>query len=416
MFTRLLAYLIRDGSLRVIDGAGRTRVLGDGTPPAATIRVASRRADAAIALNPSLRVGEAYMDGTLTIEDGTLYDALAVIARNFDRVSGHPWLGAIERATSRLKQHNPRARARRNVAHHYDLSGALYDLFLDRDRQYSCAYFTRPDDTLDAAQDNKKRHIAAKLLLDRPGLRVLDIGSGWGGLGLYLAARTGADVTGVTLSTEQHRMSEQRAAAAGLGARAKFHLRDYREQTGRFDRIVSVGMFEHVGKRNYREFFGRVRDLLADDGVALIHAIGYSDAPGSINPFIRKYIFPGADLPALSEVFAAVERSGLIVTDMEILRLHYAETLRSWRERFMAHRDEAQALYDARFVRMWEFYLALCEVGFRYRTNIVFQMQLAREHGAVPITRDYMLEGERALARSGPEAVSLIPAAFGDDP
>ncbi|HEX4260037.1 MAG TPA: cyclopropane-fatty-acyl-phospholipid synthase family protein [Acetobacteraceae bacterium] len=407
MFTRLLASLIRDGSLRVIDGAGRSRLLGDGGPPAATIRIRSRRADIAIALNPGLRVGEAFMDGTLTIEDGSLYDALAVIARNFDRIGTHPWLGAIERAQSRLKQRNPRARARQNVAHHYDLSGALYDLFLDRDRQYSCAYFTRGDETLDAAQDDKKRHIAAKLLLDRPGLSVLDIGSGWGGLGLYLAARTGAQVTGVTLSAEQHRISEERAAAAGMSGQARFHLRDYRELTGRFDRIVSVGMFEHVGKRHYDEFFARIRDRLTDDGVALIHSIGYSDAPAPINPFIRKYIFPGADLPSLSEVFAAVERSGLIVTDVEILRLQYAETLRHWRERFMARRDAAEALYDARFVRMWEFYLALCEVGFRYRTNMVFQVQLARQQEAVPLTRDYMLRGERALAWSGPEPVSL---------
>jgi cyclopropane-fatty-acyl-phospholipid synthase len=294
-----------------------------------------------------------------------------------------------------LKQHNPIGKTRRNVAHHYDLSGELYDLFLDRDRHYSCAYFAHPGDTLDVAQDNKKRHIAAKLLLDRPGLKILDIGSGWGGLALYLARAADADVTGVTLSTEQHKVSQTRSAQAGLADQVRFHLRDYREEYGRYNRIVSVGMFEHVGKRNYAEFFGKLRGLLEDHGVALIHSIGYSDTPGPINPFIRKYIFPGADLPTLSEISAAAERSGLIVTDVEILRRHYAETLRHWRERFVARWNDAAQIYDERFCRMWEFYLALCEVGFRYRTNVVLQMQLTKRMDAVPITRDYMFDWER---------------------
>jgi cyclopropane-fatty-acyl-phospholipid synthase len=281
------------------------------------------------------------------------------------------------------------------VAHHYDLSSALYEIFLDRDRQYSCAYFTEPDDTLEAAQEKKKRHIAAKLRLDRTGLKVLDIGSGWGGLGLYLAEAFGAEVTGVTLSTEQHSFSTQRAAQSPAGARVRVELRDYRELDGQFDRIVSVGMFEHVGKSNYAKFFARIRELLSYDGVALIHSIGYADTPAPINPFIRKYIFPGADLPSLSEVFAAVEPTGLWVTDVEILRLHYAETLRHWRERFMARSEEVKALYDERFFRMWEFYLVFCEIGFRRRTNMVFQMQLTRRIDAVPTTRDYMVDIER---------------------
>lgn len=399
MFVALLRSIIRTGSLRLIDGAGRTHLLGDASPPVATIRLASRGLHVRLALNPALAVGEAYMDGTLTIEDGTLYDFLDVVACNYARAGHHPWLGLLQRIGSGLKQRNPTGRAQRNVAHHYDLSGSLYDLFLDRDRQYSCAYFSDGTENLEAAQENKKRHIVAKLLLDRPGLRVLDIGSGWGGLALDLARTAEAYVTGITLSIEQHALSQTRAAADGMSDRARFHLRDYRDEVGRYDRIVSVGMFEHVGKRHYAEFFAKLHGLLAEDGVALLHSIGYSDTPAPISPFIRKYIFPGADLPSLSEVFAAVERSRLIVTDVEILRLHYAETLRHWRERFMARREEAARLYDERFCRMWEFYLALCEIGFRRRSNIVFQMQLAKRVDAVPIIRDYMLDEERKLGR-----------------
>jgi cyclopropane-fatty-acyl-phospholipid synthase len=411
MFVSLLKSVVRAGSLRLIDAAGRIHLLGDGTPPGATVRLRSRRAAYSLALNPSLAIGEAYMDGSLAVEQGTVYDFLEVLARNYTP-GAHPWLAFLERLGRGLKQRNPVGRARRNAAHHYDLSGELYELFLDRDLQYSCAYFARPDDTLEAAQENKKRHVASKLLLDRPGLRVLDVGSGWGGLGLHLAREAGADVTGVTLSTEQHTRSEARAAQAGLADRVRFRLRDYREEEGRYDRVVSVGMFEHVGKRNHAEFFRKLRDLLEEDGVALVHTIGYSDAPGPINPFIRKYVFPGADLPSLSELAAAAERGGLIVTDVEVLRLHYAETLRRWRERFLAHWEDAARLYDERFCRMWEFYLALCEVGFRHRTNVVLQVQLARRADALPITRDYMVEWERhgrlpASRRAGAGAATL---------
>jgi len=401
VFIPILKRFVREGGLRVIDAAGRSHAVGDGSPPRATIRLTSKRLEYTLILNPSLSVGEAFMEGTLQVEDGTLYDFLDVLARNFDNVGRLPWLAFIERVGRGLKQYNPVGKAQHNVAHHYDLSAQLYDIFLDRDRQYSCAYFRSADDSLETAQENKKRHIAGKLLLDRPGLKVLDIGSGWGGLALHIAEHSDADVTGVTLSTEQYRMSSSRATAAGLGDRVRFHLRDYREEPARYDRIVSVGMFEHVGKRNYAEFFVKLRDLLTDDGVALVHAIGYSDTPAPINPFIRKYIFPGADLPSLSEVFAVVERSGLWVTDVEILRLHYAETLRHWRERFMARRDEVVRLYDDRFCRMWEFYLVLCEIGFRRRTNMVFQMQLTKRVDALPITRDYMIDWERGNRARG---------------
>jgi cyclopropane-fatty-acyl-phospholipid synthase len=396
LFPAILKSIVRTGSLRLIDGSGKVHDYGDGTPPRCTIRLGARHLDYTLALNPELSIGEAYMNGLLTIEEGSLLDVLEVVARNYGNFKQTAWFSLLSRVMSRLKQYNPIDRARRNVAHHYDLSGELYDLFLDKDRQYSCAYFANKDDDLETAQERKKRHIASKLLLDRPDLKILDIGSGWGGLGLYLAKETGTDVTGVTLSVEQHKISEGRALAAGLADRARFRLRDYREEPGQFDRIVSVGMFEHVGKKNYDEFFGKLSDLLTADGVALVHSIGYSDTPAPINPFIRKYIFPGADIPSLSEVFASAERSGLVVTDVEILRLHYAETLRHWRERFMANRQRATALYDERFCRMWEFYLVLCEIGFRFRSMMVFQIQLAKRADAVPITRDYMINWEQA--------------------
>lgn len=396
LFPAILKSIVRTGSLRLIDGRGKIHDCGDGTPPRCTIRLGARHLDYTLALNPELSIGEAYMNGLLTIEEGSLFDALEIVARNYGNFKQTAWFSLLSRIMSGLKQYNPIDSARRNVAHHYDLSDELYDLFLDKDRQYSCAYFANKDDDLETAQERKKRHIASKLLLDRPDLKLLDIGSGWGGLGLYLAKETGADVTGVTLSVEQHKISEARAVAAGLADRARFRLRDYREEPSQFDRIVSVGMFEHVGKKNYDEFFGKLSDLLTADGVALVHSIGYSDTPAPINPFIRKYIFPGADIPSLSEVFASAERSGLVVTDVEILRLHYAETLRHWRERFMANRQRAAAFYDERFCRMWEFYLDLCEIGFRFRSMMVFQIQLAKRADTVPFTRDYMMNWERA--------------------
>jgi cyclopropane-fatty-acyl-phospholipid synthase len=393
--TALLRSIVQDGSLCVIDSGGRRHIIGDGSPPEATLRLTSKASEYTLALNPALSVGEAYMDGRLVIEEGSLYDFLDVVARNYGRGEQSWWLDLLSRLGKGLKQANPVSRARRNVAHHYDLSSTLYDIFLDADRQYSCAYFKSPEESLETAQENKKQHIAAKLRLEQPGLKVLDIGSGWGGLGLYLAETFGAEVTGVTLSSEQHSLSTERATRSPAGERVRFELRDYRELTGTFDRIVSVGMFEHVGKKNYAEFFNRLRDLLSEDGVALVHSIGYADTPAPINPFMRKYIFPGADLPSLSEVFAAVERSGLWVTDVEVLRLHYAETLRCWRERFMAQRGEVARLYDERFCRMWEFYLVLCEIGFRRRTNMVFQIQLTSRVDDVPITRDYIVDAER---------------------
>jgi cyclopropane-fatty-acyl-phospholipid synthase len=334
----------------------------------------------------------------LTVEEGTIADVLEILLSNVG-AGAQPWLlkarARLRRCWRTLAQFNRMARARRNVAHHYDLSGTLFDLFLDADRQYSCAYFERPNATLEEAQMAKKRHIASKLRLDRPGLKVLDIGSGWGGLALDLARNAKADVLGVTLSKEQLAMADARAQSLGLADRCRFEFADYRAVKGPFDRIVSVGMFEHVGVTYYDAFFAKLHDLLTEDGVALLHTIGRTDGPGATNPWTAKYIFPGGYTPAMSEVLASIERSGLYVTDVEVLRLHYAETLKEWRARFAKNWNKAAALYDERFCRMWEFYLAGAEMSFRYDHLVVFQFQLAESLSALPLTRDYMLESER---------------------
>ncbi len=397
----LLKFMIRDGAMAIEDTSGKVTLVGDGSPPRCKVKLHQRSLEWTLLINPPLKVSEAYMDGRLTIEEGDIGDFTEVVARNYHHLEAH-WLVKLafrlQRQGRWLKQYNPVGKAKQNVAHHYDLSGRLYDLFLDRDRQYSCAYFEEGQEDLEVAQRDKKRHIAAKLRLGKPDLRLLDIGSGWGGMGLYLASVASARVVGVTLSEEQHKLSRERAEKAGLAERCDFRLQDYRSLTERFDRIVSVGMFEHVGKKNYDEFFGKVRDLMADDGVCLLHTIARFNEPGPINPFIRKYIFPGADLPTLSEMLPVIEENGLFVTDIEILRLHYAETLKIWRQRFNANRAAVAELYDERFCRMWELYLVGCEMGFRYQGLMVVQVQLTRRQETLPLTRDYMFEWERAQA------------------
>jgi cyclopropane-fatty-acyl-phospholipid synthase len=399
LLRRLLPSFIRQGSLRLTTAHGTTLVLGDGTGKALAARFTTTRAQWHLLFDPELALGETYMDGTFVMEQGSIAELLE-LALSQEQASKPPrwarvqWL--LRYLGRRLAQFNRPARARKNVAHHYDLDQRLYSLFLDADRQYSCAYFEHPEQSLDDAQLAKKRHLAAKLLV-KPRARVLDIGSGWGGLGLYLAELTGMQVTGVTLSQEQLALSRQRAEEKGLSGQVAFRLQDYRDIAEHFDRIVSVGMFEHVGVGYYDRFFRKAADLLADDGVMVLHSIGRSEGPGITNPWIAKYIFPGGYIPALSEVLPSVERAGLLVTDIEILRLHYAETLRHWRERFLAHREDLERVYDARFVRMWEFYLAASEMTFREQGMMVFQLQLTKRQDVVPITRDYIAREEARL-------------------
>lgn len=399
MLRYLLRQFIRRGTITFTAANGEKFTCGDGTGPHFFARFLTRDAERRVLRNPELALGEIYTEGSFVIENGSIAEFLAILMDQPDVVPRWArlqwWLRYLAR---HLRQFNPRSRAKNNVAHHYDLDGRLYSLFLDSDKQYSCAYFEQPDITLDDAQLAKKRHIAAKLLV-RPGDRVLDIGSGWGGLGLYLAEATDARVTGVTLSSEQLQVSNARAAEKNLANSAKFLLEDYRDIPGPFERIVSVGMFEHVGVDFYDTYFKRCAELLTDDGIMLLHSIGRSEGPDATNPWIAKYIFPGGYIPALSEVLPAIERAGLLVCDIEILRLHYAETLKAWRERFMARREEAIQLYDERFVRMWEFYLACSEMAFRKQNLMNFQIQLAKRQGVVPITRDYIGREEARLRR-----------------
>jgi cyclopropane-fatty-acyl-phospholipid synthase len=400
---RLLRYFlttaIRDGSVSFTTPTGLVFHCGDGSGVPLSVRITTRSAIRRLLLDPELAFGELYMDGELLVEHGSLADLIAVLLDQPGAWTPY-WAklqATLRRLVRRLLQFNPRPRAQRNVAHHYNLDGRLYALFLDADRQYSCAYFERADLSLEEAQLAKKRHIAAKLLI-KPGQSVLDIGCGWGGLARYLSEAAGARVTGITLSTEQLHYAESRLSENPLPDIA-FGLKDYRDVEGRFDRIVSVGMFEHVGIGHYEAFFRRCAECLADDGVMLLHSIGRSEGPSSTSPWIDKYIFPGGYIPALSEVLAAIERSCLLVTDVEILRLHYAETLKIWRERFLARREEAERLYDERFVWMWEFYLAGAEMSFRKQGLMNFQIQITKRQGVAPMTRSYIGEAEQRLRR-----------------
>ncbi|PSJ61644.1 SAM-dependent methyltransferase [Pseudaminobacter soli (ex Li et al. 2025)] len=414
LLQRIIERLVRKGNLTVTGSNGSTSTFGDGSGDPIHIVFRTRRAERAIALDPMLALPEAFMDGELDIVKGDVLGLLHVAYENMGQ-SGieAAWTKALEglrHAFRRFQQLNTTNRSRRNVQRHYDLSGELYKLFLDDDMQYSCAYFERPDMTLEEAQLAKKRHLAAKLRL-KPGQNVLDIGSGWGGLGLYLARNFEVNVLGVTLSTEQHGVSTERANAEGLENHVHFELRDYRHLTERFDRIVSVGMFEHVGVNHYRTFFEKCATLLKPDGVMVLHSIGRNGPPSATNAFIRKHIFPGGYIPALSEVLPVIEKAGLMVTDIEILRFHYAETLKAWRERFMANRDKAKAIYDERFCRMWEFYLAGSEASFRWQEMMNFQIQLTRRNDVVPLTRDYIGKCEKALAmHDGPRTPEPKPS------
>lgn len=404
MLRELLGRMIEVGRLVVFIGSEPAFSVGavpiDMPQLDVAIRVKDRWTANLLALDPEYQLGECYMAGSLVIERGTLDTFMELIGRNLGRRPGAGILGrARELAAGMLARTNSLGQARRNVAHHYDLSEAFYRLFLDEDLQYSCAYFAKAGMTLEAAQAAKKVHIAAKLDL-RPGARVLDIGCGWGGLALTLAQTADVDVTGITLSVEQLRAARDRAAAAGLADRVRFELIDYRQLAGQFDRIVSVGMFEHVGREHYDDYFGAIDRLLADDGVALIHSIGRKDQGPGCDRWTHEHIFPGGYIPAASDALVALEASGLWLTDLEVLRLHYAETLRHWRQRASSNRAAIEAIYDARFYRMWEFYLASCEMGFRWNGLMVFQLQIARDVTTLPITRAYIGETEERFHRA----------------
>jgi len=398
MLRAFLERVVTQGDLTVRLPSGETLTFGDETGPKVDLAVTSQRWLFRLATYPSMALGEAYMDGGIVFHRGGIHDLVDLIGRN---AANRPLKRSSPLARwwlDRRLQGNARRAARRNVAHHYDLSADFYRRFLDPDLQYSCAYFADPGMSLEAAQAAKKRRLAVKLLLE-PGQRVLDIGCGWGGLALSLAQAADVSVEGVTLSTEQLAVAQRRAAERGLANRARFSLTDYRDVEGPYDRIVSVGMFEHVGRPNYQAFFDQMARLLKPDGIAVLHSIGRAEGPSFTQPWIAKYIFPGGYIPSLSEVLPYVEQAGLVVDDIEILRLHYAETLRCWRERFAARREEIVALYDERFARMWEFYLSISELAFRYRGHMVFQMQLSRKVDAAPITRDYMALDDPPIAQ-----------------
>ncbi len=401
MLKTMMKRFVKIGKLTIIDLDGEAHEFGPGGVPTVCIKLHEKKLYMDLFLNPELRAGEAYMDGSLTVEQGTIRDFLTLFAINADNLRAHPLQKSIRKYYKRVKrfhQRNFKKAAKSNVQHHYDLSNGFYKLFLDDDMQYSCAYFEREDMTLAEAQLAKKRHIAAKLDL-KPGQKVLDIGCGWGGMAIYLAQNFDVHVTGVTLSTQQHKLAIERVVKAGLTGKVDILLQDYRDLPGPFDRIVSVGMFEHVGTPQFSEFFNKVHDLLTDDGAMLLHSIGRRGGPGSTARWIRKYIFPGGYSPALSETIAVVEQSGLWITDMEILRLHYAKTLRQWDRNFQANRDKVSSMMDEKFCRMWEFYLIISELSFIYGKNMNFQMQLTKDRNALPITRDYMGKVEAKLRR-----------------
>jgi cyclopropane-fatty-acyl-phospholipid synthase len=397
---KFLARAIRRGTLEIVDSGGKMHRFGDGTGEPVRVRFRTPQAERNVANNPDLKLGEEYVDQGFVMEHGSIYDFMMLVFQITDVMPPWPVVarGLWHYATRRFDQFNTKKRARANVHSHYDLDGRLYSLFLDADMQYSCAYFEDGVTSLDEAQLAKKRHIAAKLDI-RPGQKILDIGCGWGGLGLYLAQHFDVDVTGVTLSDEQFAVANRRAEERGLAKRVRFLLQDYRTLAGPFDRIVSVGMFEHVGVGRYQEYFDQVKRLLTPDGTMLLHSIGRIGPPGFTSTWIQKYIFPGGYIPSLSEVMPSIEKSGLITTDIELLRLHYAKTLRAWRERFMAHREQVLTFFDERFIRLWEFYLASSEAAFAAGAMDNFQIQLSRKLESLPLTRRYMADAEEALRR-----------------
>jgi cyclopropane-fatty-acyl-phospholipid synthase len=413
LLDKMLAGYVKKGELTVVDHKGKTWRYGAPDPEfkPVTVRLADGKVVGQVARDPGLGAAEAYMDGRLVIENGDILDLVNIIRGSHkweDSVGTNRFLRKGGKLRHKLSQLNWRKASRENVAHHYDVGNDFYRLFLDTDLQYSCGYFTDLANGIEQAQLDKKTHVAAKLRL-KPGMRVLDIGCGWGGLALYLNRVADVDVLGITLSKEQLEVARRRAAEAGVSDRVKFELIDYRDVTGRFDRVASVGMLEHVGQPFYRTYFKKVRELLADDGIALIHTMARLGGPGTTDKFMLKYIFPGGYLPALSEIVAASEQEKLIMADCETWRLHYVHTIARWYDRYRSHKDEIVAMYDERFYRLWQFYLAVSLTMFRDAAMGVYQVQYLRRREATPLTRDYMFEEEKVLrekAGAPPEPVA----------
>ncbi len=392
IFDRIMQRFIVQGTLHVTYPDGTHQIYGDGTAPSAHISIRDAALLPKLVRNPELGFGEGYMDGALAVDDGSLENAMRVAIRN--AAQGRlPVLQRVQESFAYLlrpiTQRNSGNLSRRNVAHHYDLSDAFYNLMLDQDMQYSCAYFETPHVSLEQAQNAKKAHIARKLYLE-PNMTVVDIGCGWGGLALTLARDHGVRVTGLTLSENQHKTATRRVCDAGLQDRIDIRLMDYRDLRGEFDRVVSVGMLEHVGAPQFQTYFDKVAELMKPDGVALIHSIGRNGPPTNQSPWLNKYIFPGGYVPSLSELIEPISKTGLWYLDIESLRLHYAKTLRHWRDRFERNLDQVRKMYDDRFIRMWRFYLTACILVFEERDQTVFQLQLGHRRDAVPLTRDYV--------------------------
>ena len=357
-----------------------------------TVKLLDKSLNYKLLLYPDLYFGEAYTNGSLVIENGTLTEFLEIALRNIGRRDINVYAKIFNKlkGTYRyLTNFNKIIKSKKNVSHHYDISEKLYDLFLDSSRQYSCAYFQNENDTLEEAQENKINHIIKKLNI-QPNQKVLDIGSGWGTLAINIAKKTKASVTGITLSKNQLEYSNKKAKEMNLNNQVEFKLIDYRQLNEKFDRIVSVGMFEHVGRKFYKTYFNVVSKLLKDKGIALIHTIGSTNPPRDPHPWITKYIFPGGYTPSLSELAKPVENSGLIISDMEVLRMHYSHTLKNWKERFLSKKDTVLEMFDEKFFRMWEFYLASCEMAFKWGDQVVFQLQLTKDNTSAPTTRDYI--------------------------
>ena len=409
--SHMMKSFVKKGSLTIVDHKGEVHEFkGEaGAAPDVKLKLTDPSLYYKLVLNPELNAGEAYMDGRLQLMHGTtLRDFLKLSSINSQHIADYPlqkFIGKISMKLRRLQQSNPVGKAQNNVAHHYDIGNDFYKLFLDKNMLYSCAYFMNDNESLEQAQRNKLRLLAAKLNL-QPGQKVLDIGCGWGDLALYIAKMADVEVLGVTLSKEQQALATKRAEDEGLADRVRFELRDYRLVEGQFDRIVSVGMFEHVGVHHYDEFFKKINSLMPDDGLMLLHSIGHMSPPGTASPWLRKYIFPGAYSPALSEVFPVVEQNNLWVTDLEFLRLHYAKTLAHWEKRFQENRAKVEEMFDEKFARMWEFYLTSAEMMFRTGAQLVFQMQLSRNREAAPIVRDYTVDVQRDYEAREPELMA----------